>query len=443
MGVEYTYSYDLADYLSGSPKEEEQSKQEVTNSLLSKPVAPSSEPESTSDYDPLGFLDVFSNMAQATYNRASDVFKAYKPDREAVVNKVTTDYADEMERKAKENALLIAEQRKAGFDVIPEKYALSAAPEVTTTMLEFDPAPEKQTSVENLMGETYPDLDRPAKEPVSDMRDPFSRARASLMDRQGSTEGFRVAKDAVNADVVPSVGTNVADTTVEPPKENLTEVALSNSADNTELNKSSVEKQVVDLIGENVYAAGVLGAFTAESKADFSAMEEDTNYSLSNAKGAKFSQSKIDKALKALDPATRRKILNGGRDRAFGKALMSHYGGGGKYHGRGLIHITHDYNYKAVGDKIGVDLVENPDLVKDPRYAVPAAIAFLELNGYFDSETPPTKQRLHNIVNRYSSNAVKNKRWAAAQKYMSRWGSDSATKESPRPQARPSGLGRP
>jgi len=214
MGVEYTYSYDLADYLSGSPEEEEQSKQEVTNSLLSKPVAPSSAPESTSDYDPLGFLDVFSNMAQVTYNRASDVFKAYKPDREAVVNKVTTDYADEMERMAKESALLLAEQRKAGFDVIPEKYALSAAPEVTTTMLEFDPAPEKQTSVENLMGETYPDLDRPAKEPVSDMRDPFSRARASLMDRQGSTEGFRVAKDAVNADVVPSVGTNVAtDTT--------------------------------------------------------------------------------------------------------------------------------------------------------------------------------------------------------------------------------------
>lgn len=211
MGVEYTYSYDLADYLSGSPEEEEQSKQEVTNSLLSKPVTPSSEPESTSDYDPLGFLDVFSNMAQATYSRASDVFKAYRPDRESVVNKVTTDYADEMERMAKESALLIAEQRKAGFDVIPEKYALSAAPEATTTVLGLDPAPEKQTSVENLMGEIYPDLDRPAKEPVSDMRDPFSRARASLMDRQGNTEGFRVAKDAVNADEVPSVGTSVAD----------------------------------------------------------------------------------------------------------------------------------------------------------------------------------------------------------------------------------------
>lgn len=212
--------------------------------------------------------------------------------------------------------------------------------------------------------------------------------------------------------------------------------ALSNSSKNTTLNKASVEKQVKDAVGTNLYAAGILGAFTAESGSNFSSLSENTNYSLSNAKSV-FSQAKIDKALEAVTPEVKAKIEAGGRDRSFGEALMSHYGGGGKYHGRGLIHITHDYNYKAVGDRIGVDLVENPELVNDPKYAVPAAIAFLDMNGYFDAEKPPTKQRLHNIVNRWSKDDVKNKRWSAAEKYMKEFGSKKSPKESLRPKTRP------
>ena len=41
----------------------------------------------------------------------------------------------------------------------------------------------------------------------------------------------------------------------------------------------------------------------------------------------------------------------------------------GMYIGRGLIQLTGKDNYKAVSDALGVDLVANPQLVEEPRYA--------------------------------------------------------------------------
>ena len=59
---------------------------------------------------------------------------------------------------------------------------------------------------------------------------------------------------------------------------------------------------------------------------------------------------------------------------------------GSKYKGRGLVQITGKDNYRRVGDIIGVDLVNNPELVKDPKYAAAAAMAYLTLPGkdFFD-----------------------------------------------------------
>jgi hypothetical protein len=45
------------------------------------------------------------------------------------------------------------------------------------------------------------------------------------------------------------------------------------------------------------------------------------------------------------------------------------YSGGFEYAGRGYIQLTHDYNYQAAGEALGIDLVGNPDLALDPDIA--------------------------------------------------------------------------
>jgi putative chitinase len=52
------------------------------------------------------------------------------------------------------------------------------------------------------------------------------------------------------------------------------------------------------------------------------------------------------------------------------------YSGGRRYMGRGPIQLTHDYNYKKFGDKLGIDLVNNPELAADPRIGTQIALEY-------------------------------------------------------------------
>lgn len=224
---------------------------------------------------------------------------------------------------------------------------------------------------------------------------------------------------------------------VAPTNGDVVDTALTKLSDNTSMSKSTIVDQVTDLVGKNIYAASILGAFEKETGRNFTILEENLNYSLANAQAVPFSQAKINRALERLSESDRAKVEAGRNVEAFGKALMDEaYSGGSDYKGRGLIQITHDYNYEAVGDRIGVDLVSNPELVTDPRYAVPAALAYLDLQGFFDQE--PTKDSLHRMINPRASTNIKNQRWNAATRYLEQIKDEGGSSDSsPRPMLRP------
>lgn len=52
------------------------------------------------------------------------------------------------------------------------------------------------------------------------------------------------------------------------------------------------------------------------------------------------------------------------------------------YFGRGYVQLTWDYNYKKAGAILGVDFIKNPDLLLDPKYAVPILVIGMR-DGWF------------------------------------------------------------
>lgn len=65
------------------------------------------------------------------------------------------------------------------------------------------------------------------------------------------------------------------------------------------------------------------------------------------------------------------------------KDLGNHHGKdfGIKYHGRGYIQLTGFYNYRKYGDKLKVDLVNNPELANDPTVAARVFATYFKDHG--------------------------------------------------------------
>lgn len=64
-------------------------------------------------------------------------------------------------------------------------------------------------------------------------------------------------------------------------------------------------------------------------------------------------------------------------------------GDGWKYRGRGLIQLTGKNNYTSCGNDLGIDLVNNPDLLLVPEYALKSACWYWnknKLNDYADKD---------------------------------------------------------
>lgn len=74
-------------------------------------------------------------------------------------------------------------------------------------------------------------------------------------------------------------------------------------------------------------------------------------------------------------------------------------GDGVKFKGRGLIQITGRSNYTALGTFLGIDLVQNTELLETPEYAVKSAVWFWQkkkLNVFADI---PDFEKITRIIN--------------------------------------------
>jgi predicted chitinase/LysM repeat protein len=91
---------------------------------------------------------------------------------------------------------------------------------------------------------------------------------------------------------------------------------------------------------------------------------------------------------------------------------------GSKFKGRGLIQVTGRENYQKVQDKleaagINVDLMANPELINDDKYALPAALAFLEVKGVTkDNADQLGPYKVSRLINAGEGDTEATSRWS-------------------------------
>ncbi len=144
---------------------------------------------------------------------------------------------------------------------------------------------------------------------------------------------------------------------------------------------------------------------------------ESAYYRLSTARKM-FNSASVNRALASLSKADRKRANKNLPVEALGLALFDDiYDGGSNYRGRGLIQITGLSNYRAVQDKlaedgINVDLVNKPELVNNTKYALPAALAFLDYAGLNDeTASAMSTKKLNNLINSGANAKIANERW--------------------------------
>ncbi|MFE1802076.1 chitinase [Streptomyces sp. NPDC059517] len=67
--------------------------------------------------------------------------------------------------------------------------------------------------------------------------------------------------------------------------------------------------------------------------------------------------------------------------------------GNDKYYGRGPVQLSWNFNYKAAGDALGIDLLNNPDLVQND-----AAVAWKTGLWYWNTQTGPGTMTPHDAM---------------------------------------------
>jgi len=206
--------------------------------------------------------------------------------------------------------------------------------------------------------------------------------------------------------------------------------------DITENNQFTVNAltTAVNSISDNSwFSALVLGTNGFETGGE-GLVDEELFYKPPNAR-ATFGTDDANRVLATLPTDVQARLNNGSdtqEDRnTYGIALADdQYDGGSNYAGRGLVQLTGRDNYSAVQDHlaekgIDVDLVGNPDLVNDPRYALQVVLAFFErneagagnkVNRQNAKEMGPYK--LSRLINVGEGETDVNRRWSTFSSYL-------------------------
>ena len=118
-------------------------------------------------------------------------------------------------------------------------------------------------------------------------------------------------------------------------------------------------------------------------------------------------------------------------------------GDGNRYKGRGYIQLTGRGQYRTIGNTIGVDLENNPELMEDPVIAAKASVAYWKENvrGNVPADDYSNTKAVSGIINRGSADKIASG-LSDRKKLFNRYGQKiTTTSTSLRPKARP--LGRP
>ena len=122
----------------------------------------------------------------------------------------------------------------------------------------------------------------------------------------------------------------------------------------------------------NINEKAMFLAQTTHESNDYKRLEESFNY-----KPERLFQV-FKKRVRSLDNA--KKLCNEGAkaiaDFVYGGRLGNAKDEGYKYRGRGIIQLTGKNNYEYYGKKLNIDLVNNPDLAKEPDTAIEIALLF-------------------------------------------------------------------
>ena len=155
----------------------------------------------------------------------------------------------------------------------------------------------------------------------------------------------------------------------------------------------TAEAETMDYSEENIKKIAQQEGFTGSELAAFMAQakHESGNFLYTAEKGNK-------DYFKRYEPTTK-----------IGKSLgNTEKGDGYKYRGRGYLQITGKNNYRDVGEMMGLDLVNNPELLEDPATGMKASIMWWKKNvrGRMGDSAFTDTKAVSGLVNRGNKNKI-------------------------------------